>query len=134
MIVADSTLLLHLALQASDPGDSRAARAAYDRGSEWTVPPLWASEVRHVVLKYVRGGQISFDDARATVHRLSLLVSVSPVDHDEVLRAAHALGLSGYDAEYAALADRLGVPLVTSDRHLLQSVPRAVAADVFAQG
>jgi predicted nucleic acid-binding protein len=46
-----------------------------------------------------------------------------PVDGEAVLELAVEHGLSAYDAQYAALAQRLGVELVTEDRRLLRALP-----------
>lgn len=118
----------------AEPVRSATARAVHQRDPGWTVPPLWASEVRHVRMKYVRSGALSVPEALDAVEALDVLVAVRPVAHAEVLGAADTYGLSGYDAEYVALAERLGVPLVTSDKHVLTAVGRAVAPGAFVDG
>ena len=132
MIVTDATLLVHLSLSVIEPDLSGLARAVRRRDRDWVVPALWASEVRHVLMKYVRGEALSVPEALDAVEALDVLVTVRPVAHAEVLDAAFRYGLSGYDAEYVALADRLGVPLVTSDKRVLAAVERAVTPIVFA--
>ena len=49
------------------------------------------------------------------------------LDSPSVLKLAAASGLAAYDCEFVALAQRLGVPLVTTDKKLLSAFP-AVAA------
>lgn len=131
MIVADTTLLIHIAVPSSKPADADAAEAVARRDAVWIVPPVWASEVRHVVAKYVRGAFMTSENALSVVRRIETLVVVTPVSHEEVLDAAFRFELSGYDAEYAALAERLGVPLVTSDKRVVFSVPHAVTPAAF---
>ena len=131
MIVADTTLLIHIAIPSSKPSDADAAEAVARRDAVWIVPPVWASEVRHVVAKYVRGAFMTSENALSVVRRIETLVVVTPVSHEEVLDAAFRFELSGYDAEYAALAERLGVPLVTSDKQVLRGVSRAVTPAAF---
>lgn len=131
MIVTDATLLVHFALSETEIVPGETARGVHWKDPSWSVPPLWASEVRHVLLKYVRNGSVSLGEALAAVEALSILVSVEPVGHAEVLHAADRYGLSGYDAEYVALAERLGVPLVTSDKQVLRGVSRAVTPAAF---
>lgn len=133
MIVTDATLLVHLSLSIVEPGPADVARAVRRRDRDWVVPPLWASEVRHVLMKYVRAEALTLVEALDAVEALDVLVSVRPVAHAEVLTVAADYGLSGYDAEYVALAERFGVPLVTSDKQVLAAVPRAVAPGVFAR-
>lgn len=127
MIVADATLLIHLTVPSATPRDAEAARAVAQKDPVWVVPPLWASEVRNVVAKYARGWFITHEQARAAVREIEAFVAVQPVSHGEVLDAAFAFEVSGYDAEYVALAERLDVPLVTSDKRVLAAVARAVA-------
>ena len=133
MIVADATLLIHFALPVAPEVDAERARAIYRQDSDWRVPSLWASEVRHVALKYVRGGHLSPEAAEIALDALSEVLAgrVMPIVHAEVFRASLSLDLSAYDAEYAALAARLGVPLVTSDRRLREAVPSAVSPSAF---
>ena len=134
MIVADSTLLVHFALPVARVNDVLAAKDVYRQDSVWRATPLWKSEVRNVGVKYMRAGDLSLGDLTDALAVLDdmLRESVETVEHDEVLRAALGFGLSGYDAEYVALAERLGVPLVTSDKRVLLAVGRAVAPGDFA--
>ena len=99
MIVADTTLLIHIAVPSSKPADADAAEAVARRDAVWIVPPVWASEVRHVVAKYVRGAFMTSENALSVVRRIETLVVVTPVSHEEVLDAAFRFELSGYDAE-----------------------------------
>jgi predicted nucleic acid-binding protein len=42
---------------------------------------------------------------------------------DDVIELAAGSGCSAYDAEFVVLAKDLGVPLVTTDRELLEKFP-----------
>jgi len=54
------------------------------------------------------------------------------VESHAVLTLALDSGCSAYDCEYVALADALGVPLVTFDAEILRAFPvRAIAPDDF---
>ena len=131
MIVSDSTLLVHLVVPLGGRPETDDARRVFDRDSDWHAPALWTSETRNALLKYVRNGDLDLEDALTAVEELSSLVTIERVGHAEVLEAALAFGLSGYDAEYAALSDRLEVPLVTSDKRVLRVHPRAVSPAEF---
>jgi len=57
-----------------------------------------------------------------------------PVDMDAALGIAISHGVSGYDAQYVALAEALDAPLLTEDRELLRKFPqRAVSLEMFAR-
>ena len=129
MIVADTTLLVQYIL-AEEP----AAQAVRDVDAAWVAPPLSATEVRSALLKYVRAGRMSVDEAiRACALAAALADRTRSVQDADVLRAAARYGLSAYDAEYVVLAQALGVRLVTSDKRVLAAVPDvAVRPDAFA--
>jgi len=117
MIVADANLVLYLLI----PGARTAeAEAVYRRDPAWMVPPLCLSEVRNVVLRYVRAAALSLADAERVVARAEGLLTITPiaVNSATVLLLGHQSGCSAYDCEYVALAEELGVPLVTSDQAL----------------
>lgn len=117
MIVADANLVLYLLI----PGErTMTAEAVYQRDPAWAAPPLCLSEVRNVLLRYVRSGSIPLAAALAMVERADQLLAPYrlEVDSASILRVAHAGGLSAYDAEYVALAEALEVPLITEDREI----------------
>lgn len=134
MIISDSTLLIHFALPTAGADDVARAKKVYAQDPDWRVTALWKSEVRHVGIKYVRSGALLRGDLIVALHLLDgmLASKTEVVTHVEALDAAFRYELSGYDAEYAALAERLGVPLVTSDKRVLHSVECAVSPGTFA--
>jgi predicted nucleic acid-binding protein len=114
------------------PGQTPAVNQLLDAGPAWAAPPLWRSELRNVLLQYVRvsgeerpGGPVTLDDARRKVELAETLIAdrTFAVDSDSVLNGAERSGLSAYDAEYVALAQDIDVPLATVDRPLLDAVP-----------
>ena len=118
MIVADANLVLYLLV----PGvRTEAAEAVYRRDAAWISPPLCLSEIRNVLLRYVRSGSFSLTTAETMMARAEELLVPHRLEagSSAVLRRAHASGLSAYDAEYVALAEVLEVPLVTEDRAVL---------------
>ncbi len=80
---------------------------------------------------------MSLADALATFGEAEALIAEpdSTVDTAKVLALAAASGASAYDCEFVALAQDLGVPLVTADRRLAERFP-AVAVELqrFAGG
>jgi len=134
VIVVDTNVLVYLFL----PGESTAdARAALARDPVWAAPLLWRSEFRNALALYLRQKHLALDDAlllqAAAEERMA--GRAYDTDSEAVLRFAADSGRSAYDCEFVALAEALGVPLVTSDRQLLASFPAtAVGLASFAAG
>lgn len=91
------------------------------RDNRAVVPALWTFEVANVLLVAERRGRLTESQAS---HFLALLAQL-PIDFDTTAVDAAALVavgrrhmLSGYDASYLALAERLGVALATCDERL----------------
>ena len=134
MIVADATLLVHFSLPVAPEPDAERARAVYRQDPDWRVPALLGERgPTRKALKYIRGGHLSPEAAVTALDALSEVLAgrVVPVAHADVFRVALDLDLSAYDAEYAALAAHLRLPLVTSDRRLREAVPGAVSPSAF---
>ena len=129
MIVADTNLVAYSAIA----GDrTAAAEQVRQRDNAWIAPPLWASEFRNFLATYVRIGRLTPTQAHAAWAVGRALVGDLPVEPAAVLDMAFSRGLSGYDAEFVALAERLGVRVVTDDRRVLAVCPDlAVSLDDF---
>ena len=93
--------------------------------SDWRLPPLWRSEFRQVLLKYVRVDLATPEQALALWHKAleRFELSEQPVAGHQVLALAIATGCSTYDAEFVVLARQLNCRLLTFDRKLLQLFP-----------
>ena len=122
MIVADANLLAYLIM----PGERTAeAEAVLDKDPTWVAPALWRSELRSVVHKYIARGDLTIARAVSLLgpdHALSHF-TVLMDDAADVLALAVRSKCSTYDCEYVALAQTLGVPLVTTDRAILKAFP-----------
>ena len=129
MIVADSNLLVYSAVAGNR---TDAADRVHERDADWVAPPLWRSEFRNALVQNVRHKLLSPDEAKAIWAKAPLLVRNMDVDPLAVLDVAFERGLSGYDAEFVALAEALSVPLVTDDGRVLKVCPGvAVSLDAF---
>lgn len=122
MIAADCTLIAQLFL--TTPESQLASRIAAAEGV-WIVPPLWRSEFRSVLRKYLLDGQLSVEKclkaaAVAESYFSSSEVAVSSAD---VMLIVEQTRCSAYDAEYVSLAMAFTVPLVTSDKKLQAAFP-----------
>jgi predicted nucleic acid-binding protein len=99
---------------------------------EWeaAVPSLWFLEVANVLLVSERRGRCR----EAEVVRFVELLESLPIVTDDAT-ALHALhgtyqlarehGLTAYDAAYLELAMRLGAPLATMDKQLVEAAKKA---------
>ena len=127
MIVVDTNVLAYLYL----PGEYTAhAEALLQRDPEWAAPLLWRSEFRNVLVGCIRRKRLAFDAARAMLTEAEDLMAGNEyeVDSRRVLELARDSDCSAYDCEFVALAEALGVGLVTMDAKLLRAFPgRALA-------
>ncbi len=83
------------------------------------APVLYCSEVANSLLKYVRAGKLTVDQAVTRVERClefvgSLIPEISLAP--EALVAASRYQGGAYDMMYAVLARRTGAPVITMDR------------------
>lgn len=120
--VSDTNVLAALMLPTAE---NAGVVSLFRQDPDWRLPPLWRSEFRHVLLKYVRAGILEPAQAVAlwgkAVERFAL--QEAPVDGQRVLELAIQSGCSSYDAEFVVLAEQLGCRLLTFDRKLLQLFP-----------
>ncbi len=117
MIVVDTNILVYFLV----PGDATPdAESAYQRDGAWAAPLLWRSEFRNALALYIRLGMLTLEQALTTVDKAEALMQAHTysVGSRPVLELAHSSGCSAYDCEFVALAQELGVPLVTSDSKL----------------
>lgn len=122
MIVVDTNIIAYLLIN----GDQTALAVAVARKDpEWAGPLLWRSEMRNLLSLYVRRDVFS---RRAVVLIMEeALISMQDREFDvasaRVLELAETSGCTAYDCEFVSVAERLDVPLVTSDKRVLTSFP-----------
>ena len=126
MTVVDASVVVSAAIQAD--AMHAASRSWLEEtlgtGTRLFVPTLFLVEVAGAITRRTRDQAL----ARQTIDRFvdDPLVEVVAVDGltDIAISAAMEHSLRGADAVYVALAQDLGVPLVTWDRELLKSASR----------
>ena len=129
MIVVDTNVIIYLLLN-SDLTDL--AEKVRRRDQQWCAPMLWCSEFRNVLMGYFRRGSISLPDFILLSELADTKVESRQVDGARVIELAADSGCTAYDCEFVSLAERLGVPLVTSDKKLLAAFPDfAVSMEAF---
>lgn len=131
MIVSDTNLIAQLYIECEA---SPLARRLMLLDPDWVSPFLWGSEFRNTLLKCLRGGILERDKAFRILAAAGSMMSGSEFDaaSADVLELASTSGCSAYDAEFVVLARDLRVPLVTTDRELLEKFPEtAVSPEGF---
>ena len=122
MIVVDSNVIAYCWIPGANTAAAQRLRAT---DPDWHAPLLWQSEIRSVLLGYLRHGQIAMEHAASVMEETSRAMEGCEhlVDGRDVLELAAATRLSAYDCEFVALAHSLAVPLVTGDREILKAFP-----------
>jgi len=131
MIVADTNLLIYLYVQGQRTAESE---AVLRRDPVWTAPLLWRSEFRNALIGLVRKDALALDEALSMVDEAErwLAGREYSVVSRHVLTLAEKSGCSACDCEFVALAQDLGVQLVTADRQILKAFPTiAISPSAF---
>ena len=117
MIVADTNLIAYLLIRGQH---SEQAEAVYTKDPRWVAPLLWRSEFRNILAVYIRKGLMDLNDAYEIMGQAERLMAGQEFEvvSAGVLQLAASSGRSAYDCEFVALAQNLGVTMVTSDRML----------------
>ncbi len=118
MIIVDTNIIAYLVIAGAQ---TAFAERVFVYDPDWAAPLLWRSEMRNLLSLYLRRGEMNVTDAKRMMERAELTVAGNEysVDSGRVLELAGASGCTAYDCEFIALAESLGVPLVTSDKKLL---------------
>jgi predicted nucleic acid-binding protein len=133
VIVVDNSVLVYFWL----PGDfAELAEAAKDRDGSWAAPILWRAEFRNVLAGYLRRKHLT--EAEANTAYLNAQKDIGAqeftVPTERIIKLVLASDCTAYDCEYAALAQDLDVPLVTTNKQILHAFPKnAVALEKFAK-
>jgi predicted nucleic acid-binding protein len=101
---------------------------------DWIAPALWRSEFRNVLIQSLRHGFLSLDEILNIMNRAEGLMKDNgyQMDSSRILRLAAVSGCAACDCEFVELALDSGVPLVTSDRALIEKFkPDAVSMTAF---
>ena len=134
MIVVDTNVVAYLVIA----GEQTAlAREVLDRDPQWAAPLVWRSELRNLLSTYLRSSSFALTDAMRMMRNAEKLFEDREHigDSQTILTLAQRSRHSAYDCEFVAVANGLGVPLVTNDRKLRVSFPGiAVSPEDFLSG
>ncbi|MFJ3217019.1 type II toxin-antitoxin system VapC family toxin [Kitasatospora sp. NPDC086801] len=131
MIVIDcSALVLVLTAHSSD-GELIRSRVA--EAGDVYAPTLLDYEIQAALLGVQRGGKLTEKEVEKAVaaYRMLPLVKRETLPFWDGVKRLHA-DLSAYDAQYVALAEALGVPLITSDARIERSGAAKCEIEIFA--
>ena len=132
MIVVDTNIIGYLYLTSSH---SIQAEQVLVKDPLWAAPLLWRSEFRNVLANYLRKKILRLEEAQQIMSEAMRLMYEREyeVTSLQVLSLAASSNCSAYDCEFVALAEDLGLPLITVDKHILDQFPEvAVSLDKFA--
>jgi len=122
MLVADTNLIAYLNIEGKF---TRQAELIFLKDNNWIVPFLWRSEFCNILATYLRQKIITLETARINfaTAQTQLADNEYEVDPLAVIDECQHTGLSASEAEYVVLAQKLGLPLVTNDRKILETHP-----------
>jgi predicted nucleic acid-binding protein len=122
VIVVDTNILAYRTIPGPRSEETRllAARDPY-----WAAPLLWRSELRNVLVGYLRRQTLDVAQANGLMIEAEavLLGGVHAVEDALVFDLSQRSSCTAYDCEFVALAMALNSPLVTEDQALLRSFP-----------
>jgi len=128
-VVVDASIAIKWVVKMSDSSIAKALLADWTNKSiTLLAPTLFAYEVCNALYKYVRAGQMSYEDAEDGLRQVifpavELASSEGTVLNMRALRLAHQFNLPAtYDAHYLALAERESCECWTSDTRLWKTV------------
>ena len=117
MIVVDTNILVYLFVQGPK---TKLAQRLLESDSRWILPVLWRHEFHNVLVTHVQTKRLSLDQAEGIWNRaLDLLAdSEREADLPLALRLAVDYKVSGYDAQFLALAYTLDAVCLSEDKTL----------------
>jgi len=131
VIVVDVNVIAYLLIAGEHTAASERLLAT---DPKWAAPLLWRSEWRSVLAGYLRRDEV---DRAGVIERIDAAESLVLgreylVDGPSVMDLVARSSCSAYDCEYVALAETLGVPLVTQDRRILTDFPEFAVSPLQA--
>lgn len=122
MIVIDANILIYSLIKSDYTPLVNQLRG---KDADWRTTALCLHETLNVLTTYQRRGILTLAQSRELLVHASRFIQVAQceVEMDAALNVAAEYAVTGYDAQYVALAQSLSVPLITEDRKLRQAVP-----------
>jgi predicted nucleic acid-binding protein len=126
MIVVDASVVAFLFIEGEESGT---VRKLYQYDPEWVTPPILNHEML-TILAAVGWAEGDVGAVEAIWREVRGVLGSRQQVPDPVrsLRLAVELGVSGYDAQYLALATQLHFPLISCEKRLLEAFPGKVVS------
>ena len=99
MIVVDTNIISYFYLNSEH---STLAAKTFNKDPHWSVPLLWRSEFRNVLISYIRKNIITLPDAIEIFEFAEKLLKENEyeINYVQVLSLSHSSGCSAYDCEF----------------------------------
>lgn len=122
MIVVDVNTIVYLWI----PGEmTELAEKALKKDAIWVSSILWRSEFRNILAQCLRRGNMNPETARRCLEGAESQMSGQEyiIPSSLVMQKVADSNCSAYDCEYIALAEDLGIKLITSDKQIFKEFP-----------
>ena len=121
MIVIDANILIYSLI---DCDYSPLVHKLREKDSDWRTTALCLHETLNVLATYQRREMLTLTQCRKLLDHAERFMKVAQceVAMDAALAVAAKHAITGYDAQYVALAQSLNAPLITEDRKLRNAV------------
>lgn len=122
MIVVDANILIYSLIKCDQ---SPLVQKLRGKDADWRTTALCLHETLNVLATYQRREVLTLAQCRALLGHADRFIKVAQceVEMDTALAVAAEYAITGYDAQYVALAQSLNAPLITEDRKLRKAVP-----------
>ena len=122
MIVVDTNIIAYFLIRGKR---SESIDRLFAKDPEWVAPRLWLDEFINILCTYERRKLLTKSETNELLHEATTLMEDCSyeVPSENVLAVARRMQCSGYDSQYIALAEELGVHLYTCDKAILNACP-----------
>lgn len=117
MIVVDTSVIASLCV----PNDmEELAYQVLRKDPDWVAPLLWRSEIRNVMSLNLRKNILELSTILLSLQEPEQLMESNSyeVNSTQILQLVQHSNCSSYDCEFVALADDLGVQMVSFDKQI----------------